>query len=109
MRLPFKVLSREQLKEWLFQKIVSQFGPLLAKQQNQRLEKDIETVRLLLTNLTKFSPGPEWAKTTQETLINLSKQMDLLRTGMEYHQKMFEDLKKTEGLWRSGQALKKLH
>ena len=106
MRLPFKVPSREKVRAWVFSKLFPQFGP---DKRLVKLEDDTNTLRLLVADLAKLSGGPGWTETTSKVILDMSNQIQCLHEIVQAHHKLFEEIKRTEDMWRSGKALKKLH
>jgi hypothetical protein len=109
MRLPFRIPSREQILQRFFSKLISQFGPLLAKIRDRQLEDDLEELRLLVAQLVQLSGGPGWVESTQAAVLDMAKQVTTLHEVVQHHHKILEEMKRTEDMWRGGRAMSKLH
>ena len=108
MRLPFKLPSNASILRYFFSKLVQKFGPLFSQQDNQELIDRIDVLSSLVANLAEMSGGPGWVDSTQAAIIDLAKNVESLREAMLHHQKILEEIKRTEDLWRGGRALNKL-
>ena len=74
-----------------------------------RIEEDLSTLRLLVANLAELSGGPGWVETTTVAMMDISKRVQCMHEIVTANHKLFENIKRTEDMWRGGRVLGKLH
>ena len=109
MKIPLLYKLYRKLSHWFFRCLAQQFGPLLMKVKNKQLEDDLESIRLILINLAEIVPGQSWIESTEAAIFTMSEVIADLKLKVAEQQKIINDIKNAEDLWRGGKAFTKYH